>query len=1800
MKTDLSRDSFDPDNRYTAVVQQQGRVITDADWNEQGDIQNHLRRVLARDTLGASGVPREQPGFGITATTNTSGEPDLEISSGRMYLNGEIAENSRSIFFTTQPHSPGTRLPADDGDYLAYLEIRPRGVSALEQPDLREIALAGVDSSTRTQTISQVKLLALANPATAYRRTDKPPEWLTLANPSRGQLLAQTVAEQNGGDVCAIGGRGGYTGVENNLYRVEIHTGGAPGSATYKWSRTNASFATEWLALNGNTLTVRTTARDVRQRFAPGDWVELDDEGLELEGRPGTFARVVQADDANLTIDPDSLLHQDGAPGPNAPGGRDLNFEEFSRGVRRVRRWDRATESASDSAVLTTPADGTRVELENGIQVIFDNEADRIYHTGDYWLIPARTLSRNILWQCDSNGAPLRTPPRPEVYCARLAFVRRSSGNWTVLADARNFLPQAADGVLYYVGGDGQAVSPGRRLDEPLTVRVAAGNIPLPDAIIRYSITSGDGALEDAADPTNVGTQIQIQSNGQGLAAAHWTAGSDYNTGQNVRAELLDTNGQPTGVFVDFRAHKSFAASTEYTPPDAPDPLNAAATSQSAIDLLNTLKVDRAGDTIDGDLEIKGTLTVRGDVIAKETEQMPGDVLLGDQDDDTVTIHGTLQSEHSSGNLVIQDGLNIQSTNPADTPLQINANVQGVAGRLYRRPLLIDNSANTAPLTDFQTLVIIDTAALIAAGKMEPDGADILFRESGGATSTTLPHWLESGINTTETRIWIRLPALPGRGSHAIDLYYGSPGAQTRSSKSQTFAGEIPGIAVAYSLDEGTGIVANDTAGNNHSGAISGAVWTAGRAGGGQALLFDGNDTLDIKGVAGSSNQLWRGNGLSFAAWVRADQITDNVTGHAIFDNQNSTSAPGLFHRHSIAMLTSGFAFQVNRGDTDGTGNDFGRLVVETTPVVGQWYFLVMTAEDLGSDYVLRGYINGTLAGSKTFTGANLSDYPGTQTATSYSLLGNSNYNLVPFFGALDDVRLYNRALSPVEITSLYDFRSLTTAANSGNELLRKYAIHEPIAGFSGPEVTLSASEQTMLFVESGSGNVGIGTATPGEKLSVAGVIESSEGGIKFPDGTIQTTAGGSSLIAGGANLPLGTIIAWHKNFDGTVPDLPEGWLECNGQTVDDPESPYFGKDLPDLNNAKNAWNSKGSFLRGNTTSGGPLEDDQMQGHRHNDSGHTHTTKGVCVAFWSPGCATLDMGSGTGSYAVNTGYSNLTDPTQSNYGGPRYGGETRPVNMAVVWIIHIRDAGTAGGGTGGLWNPVSGGANFTLGNVGIDESNPQARLHLGGAAGRDGILFPDGTLQTTAAGGSHLPVGTIIAWHKSLTGTPNLPEGWVECNGQTLVDPQSPYNGETMPDLNNPQNSWNDNGSFLRGGAGSGVFEADQFQGHYHQMSPHTATTGSLVGFTDHFKYGHHQDGHVFPNSGWVRDAISDGPNGTPRTGSETRPANMTVVWIIKIRDTAQINAGGYAFLYDRKASGTPGGAANANTWNVRDLNALNTNIPGLALNANRFTLPPGQYTISGDAIGYRTAIHRLQIWNSTDDVAALTGISTNSNTTDFSGISARIAGILTIARHTEFELRHFVQASTEPPFDFGRPAEAGVDECYAQLALLKLTAPGIAPASSTEAAAIQAFAMSAPPAGWLACDGQEVSRDSYPVLFERIGTDYGAGDGSTTFQVPDLRGEFVRGWDNDRGADAGRGIGTAQEDQMQGHGHIFRGSQGQQGTGGPGFTGPNSEGTFTYSGVINEATDDQSNGVPRSGPETRPRNVAMLYCIKY
>ena len=156
---------------------------------------------------------------------------------------------------------------------------------------------------------------------------------------------------------------------------------------------------------------------------------------------------------------------------------------------------------------------------------------------------------------------------------------------------------------------------------------------------------------------------------------------------------------------------------------------------------------------------------------------------------------------------------------------------------------------------------------------------------------------------------------------------------------------------------------------------------------------------------------------------------------------------------------------------------------------------------------------------------------------------------------------------------------------------------------------------------------------------------------------------------------------------------------------------------------------------------------------------------------------------------------------------------------------------------------------------------------------------------------------------------------------------------------------------------------------------------------------------------------------------------------------------------------------------------------------------------------------------------------------------------------------------------------------------------------SLTPSGAVMPFAMSTVPSGWLECNGAAVSRSTYSSLFTAIGTTYGSGDGSSTFTLPDMRGEFPRGWDNSRGVDSGRAIGSTQADEFKLHGHPSRRvteNNVSNNSGGGGIMIDSDGGQANRSAFTGTPANSDGQHIGGSGgSETRPRNIALMYCIK-
>jgi hypothetical protein len=435
MKGDFSRIRFNPAKHYAAVLEQQGRVALDADANEQCAIDAHLRETETTDVVGRFGAPVHDAGFQIAVQNK-----GIVIGPGRYYVDGLLCENPAAASYEAQPlllnAVKSTALIQDltaagaAATIRVFLQAWQRLVTALDDPCLREPALGQADTTARLQTVYRVVATLVEPrkvppigpagppPATAQPARGEAAALAAIPTDGAGSIAApdpvssltpccqamyaaapaahtgSLAAQTSGGtDTCGCQPipAAGYRGLENQLYRVEIHHGGTEATATFKWSRENGSVVVAIHSINGADVTVSSLGPDANLGFQVGQWVEISDDTSifgEQPNQPGRLYQIKNIVPASLTITMTTSV---------VPVDPKLNA--------RLRRWDQTGTVATANGI---PLSKSLIDLENGIQVEFGAGQ---YVSGDYWTIPARTATGQIEWPPCGSSAQASQPP---------------------------------------------------------------------------------------------------------------------------------------------------------------------------------------------------------------------------------------------------------------------------------------------------------------------------------------------------------------------------------------------------------------------------------------------------------------------------------------------------------------------------------------------------------------------------------------------------------------------------------------------------------------------------------------------------------------------------------------------------------------------------------------------------------------------------------------------------------------------------------------------------------------------------------------------------------------------------------------------------------------------------------------------------------------------------------------------------------------------------------------------------------------------------------------------------------------------------------------------------------------------------------------------------------------------------------------------------------------------------------------------------------------------------------------------
>lgn len=347
------------------------------------DLTEYETLVIRVETTGVVHLDRLSLATGLEADTVSDdfyiqGGDGTNDNAGRYYVGGLTANKEGFETYKTQqnyPEPPEIDLAAGN-DSLVYLDVWKRTVTAVEDPDILEVALDGPDTCTREQLVAQVKVLPASDCKAKIGKLLRPV--------GTGTLTTGLSPDAEQGE-CDFKPELDYTGLQNSLYRIEIHEGGDSSVSTFKWSRNNGADLVAVTGFDANTKSVIIPS----DRFlCHGDWVELCDDVGDLADfadtdRHGKLAKIV--DIKHKTDGVKITLENDAGDFTTAP------FNGRTGRHPKLRKWH-GVENVSD--YLSFDVTGLpEEELEHGIHIAFSEE--QFYH-GDYWQFTARVNTRAI------------------------------------------------------------------------------------------------------------------------------------------------------------------------------------------------------------------------------------------------------------------------------------------------------------------------------------------------------------------------------------------------------------------------------------------------------------------------------------------------------------------------------------------------------------------------------------------------------------------------------------------------------------------------------------------------------------------------------------------------------------------------------------------------------------------------------------------------------------------------------------------------------------------------------------------------------------------------------------------------------------------------------------------------------------------------------------------------------------------------------------------------------------------------------------------------------------------------------------------------------------------------------------------------------------------------------------------------------------------------------------------------------------------------------------------------------------
>jgi hypothetical protein len=449
MGSDRARGSNDPRQQYRSVVMQQGRVTLEADWNESQQITGEEIRAEALDFVGPAGTPDD--GYAIVLTDTPTQPPyDFFVGAGTMYVGGMRAELLDQVQYSNQPDWQD--YGPEDPDWVSlsslaqapptyefiYLGLREQEVSAVEDPDLKDIALGGPDTAQRTRLLQRMARVRSAGADCVSGLDAAESQWaseglafdpVTMRLQSAVRLSVGPADQLPAQTPCQPQAQGGYVDPDNQLIRVQI-SGIDPltGDPKFVWGFDDASFLYRIQVdpTNAQNLLLQSPPVDSSHQPVRLQAVEVLRIAAELPngGDVAALSGFVFTLDQNYSPEGQSVALPSSVslPADYLGTGQSPSASLF------LRVWQQE--------IVFTP--GIPAALgDTGLAVTIQSIGGQPFHLGDYWIFAVRPATPQMVYP-ERYWNILQPPEGPRIWACPLGVIAWSDAVGTLVSDCRN------------------------------------------------------------------------------------------------------------------------------------------------------------------------------------------------------------------------------------------------------------------------------------------------------------------------------------------------------------------------------------------------------------------------------------------------------------------------------------------------------------------------------------------------------------------------------------------------------------------------------------------------------------------------------------------------------------------------------------------------------------------------------------------------------------------------------------------------------------------------------------------------------------------------------------------------------------------------------------------------------------------------------------------------------------------------------------------------------------------------------------------------------------------------------------------------------------------------------------------------------------------------------------------------------------------------------------------------------------------------------------------------------------------